>query len=309
MSALVELPPAVYEQGAKDAFDAFKLESPSDFDLTNARALMWFSQLAYETGQRDTVEEVRKIWKFETITPVAKLIVSGRSNLDTRCIIGQRGESTFIAFGGTDPLVWQNLWTDGAFVRNAATDIHQGFQAAFDAVVGTIDDAIDARRTHLFIAGHSMGGALAALAATRALQKGTEPTAVYAFGMPRLGGATFATAYNNGSLGAKTYRLVHGLDLVPRVPFAKLQFFHVGRVLQCSSGKKFDRAAPLSAIGSNEPTATTGLAAGVAAIAQDFFGGKFLQPEGPGPFGPLFRFLPPPIRDHLQDQYWTALAP
>jgi triacylglycerol lipase len=262
-----------------------------------------------ETGQRDTIEEVRKIWEFETITPVAKLVVSKTSNLDTRCIIGQRGESTFIAFGGTDPLVWQNLWTDGAFARNPATDTHEGFQAAFDAVAETVDDAIGARRGPLFITGHSMGGALAALAATRALQKGAEPTAVYTFGMPRLGGETFATAYNNGPLGAKTYRLVHGLDLVSRVPFAKLQFFHVGRVLQCDRGKKFDRAAQPSAIGSNEPTTTTGLAVGVAAIAQDFFSGKFLQPEGPGPFGPLFRFLPPQIRDHLQDQYWTALEP
>ena len=30
---------------------------------------------------------------------------------------------------------------------------------------------------------------------------------------------------------------------------------------------------------------------------------------GLGTFGPLFKYLPQPIRDHLQDRYWTALTP
>jgi hypothetical protein len=39
------------------------------------------------------------------------------------------------------------------------------------------------------------------------------------------------------------------------------------------------------------------------------FSGHVLGPVGPGTFGAMFPFLPPPIRDHLQDSYWTALAP
>ena len=304
MSSLVELPPGAYN---KKAFEKFSPQS--DFRLENALALMWFSQLAYETGRPETINEVRNIWGFEPITPVAKLVVSRSSNLDTRCIVGQRADATIIAFGGTDPLVWQNIWTDVAFRRLPGNDTHEGFQAAFDAVADTIDDAIAARRSHLLIAGHSLGGALAALAAMRALQKGAEPTAVYTFGMPRVGGETFAASYNAGALGAKTYRLVHGIDLVPRVPFSKLGFFHVGRMLQCASGKKFDDAVPLSPVGTNEPTLTTGLAASATGIVKDFFAGQILSPEGPGPFGPLFRLLPPPVRDHLQDRYWTALEP
>jgi hypothetical protein len=36
--------------------------------------------------------------------------------------------------------------------------------------------------------------------------------------------------------------------------------------------------------------------------------GHILSPSGPGTFGPLFKYLPQPIRDHLQDSYYNALA-
>jgi hypothetical protein len=45
------------------------------------------------------------------------------------------------------------------------------------------------------------------------------------------------------------------------------------------------------------------------AAAGDLLAHKFLSPDGPGPFGVFFKFIPPPIREHLQDQYWTALTP
>jgi len=33
-----------------------------------------------------------------------------------------------------------------------------------------------------------------------------------------------------------------------------------------------------------------------------------IRQPGPGTFGPLFKYLPQPIRDHLQDSYYNALA-
>src|SRR5438132_538773 len=67
MSALVEFPPELYD--AK-AFDGFKVLS--DFRVENALALMWFSQLAYETGQDDTILLAQKLWHFDRISTFAK---------------------------------------------------------------------------------------------------------------------------------------------------------------------------------------------------------------------------------------------
>jgi hypothetical protein len=85
-------------------------------------------------------------------------------------------------------------------------------------------------------------------------------------------------------------------------------YHHVGRLLECGSGEKLDRAAPLAPAGEDNPQ----LGPGLLASAQDSWAklavGSLLTAVGPGPLGKLFQFLPPPIRDHLQDRYLDALA-
>ncbi len=311
MSALVEFPPNVYNTHAFDNFDA-----RSEFRIENALAMMWLAQLAYETGQPDTINEIAPQWGLDITKTISrrKILQPDPSikktfSLDTRGIIARRNDAVLIAFGGTDPVIWENLATDFTFKPTKDDDIHSGFLAAFNAVSDVVAAAIDPRPKQLFLSGHSLGAALAVLAASFALkEKRVEATAVYTFGMPRTGGPSFAAAYNNGPLGAKTYRLVHGIDIVPRVPFPQLGFSHVGSVLRCESGNKFSSAA-LSASGSDEPTLVTGLATGITGAIRRAFSGNILGPAGPGPVGPLFRFLPQPIRDHLQDRYLAALEP
>jgi triacylglycerol lipase len=193
------------------------------------------------------------------------------------------------------------------------TNVHVGFQSALDATQSEINQAVDRSIKTvkpLWITGHSLGAALAALAAQFANSSGGAPKAVYLFGMPRAGGGKFQTTYdNNAALGPVSYRFVHGSDVVARVPPSTLGYRHIGYVLQCASGQKFDPAAPLSALGSDDPPFSSELANTLNSLAAGVIGGQVLSPPGPGTFGPLFRFLPPPIRDHLQDRYWTALTP
>jgi triacylglycerol lipase len=309
MSALVEFPPELYD---RKAFDNF---SPaSEFRLGNALAMMWFSQLAYETGQPDTITHARGLWQFDRIETIAKHVTFKSSeksprlfSLDTRGVIGTKGDVIVIGFGGTDAFIWENVWTDIDFLPEAGSDVHAGFQAAFNAVGQKVLKALQSGHKHLFVTGHSLGAAIAALAAMSALKEGFEPTAIYTFGMPRVGGRTFASTYITSGLGPKTYRLVHGLDVVPRVPPTRLKFFHVGRMLHCESGQRF-AAGPLSTTDNNEPTLTTGLASGLFTAAKNALEAHILSPPGPGPLGPLFRVLPQPIRDHLQDRYIAALS-
>jgi triacylglycerol lipase len=306
MTAFVELPPKQYIATAFDGFDP----AISVFNIVNARAMMWFSQLAYEVHKPQTIQTVGAEWGFTKLTPFEAQKIGIQASFDTRGIIGERDKAIVLAFGGTDPGVWEMLATDFNIRPTSQQDTHIGFQTAIDAVGARVDEAARTSVTKeipLFIAGHSLGAALAALAAQRAHAQGATPKGVYTFGMPRTGGETFRAGYD-ATLGPITYRLVHGLDVVARVPPSEIGFRHVGRALQCDSGKTFDPAAPLSEIASDVPAFALVLAHSLVSGVEGFLSGHIFSPEGPGTFGPMFKFLPPPIRDHLQDRYCAALG-
>jgi triacylglycerol lipase len=306
MTSFVEILPEEYDANAFEGFDA----STADFKLANARALMWFSQLAYETHQKDTINAVFGKWAFKSVDPFSIPKTSLKGSFETCGLIGERDDAVILAFAGTDPGIWQNLATDFTPLPRAGLDMHGGFVLAAEAAKDKIAQAAtqsQASRKPLFIAGHSLGAALAALAAQKVLSPSMRPRAVYGFGMPRVGGTQFQASYD-AALGAITYRLVHGDDLVARVPPSSIGFHHVGRSLQCNAGAKFDPLA-LAQMGQDRPAFSDGLGDIFVRGVGNVVSGNILSAAGPGSFGPMFQFLPPDIRDHLQDSYWKALAP
>ena len=56
MSTFVEIGPDEYDRAA---FKGFR-PSAAGFEIANARALMWFSQLAYKTHRTPTIEAVSR---------------------------------------------------------------------------------------------------------------------------------------------------------------------------------------------------------------------------------------------------------
>lgn len=125
------------------------------------------------------------------------------------------GQMLILVFRGTQPNI-RDVFTDIRADLVAAPGggrIHRGFLEAFDQVRDPIDVALARHRgPPVYIAGHSLGGALA-LVATRYLER--ESTgACYTFGGPRVADDQFFK-------GIKTpvYRLVNAADGVPRLPF------------------------------------------------------------------------------------------
>jgi hypothetical protein len=57
MSTFVEIGPDEYDRAA---FKGFR-PSAAGFEIANARALMWSSQLAYETHRTPTIEAVSRV--------------------------------------------------------------------------------------------------------------------------------------------------------------------------------------------------------------------------------------------------------
>jgi hypothetical protein len=71
----------------------------------------------------------------------------------------------------------------------------------------------------LWVTGHSLGGAMASLAAATVVKTGMLPASkvyLYTFGQPRTGDKVFAQAHD--ALGMTQYRVTHHRDLVAHVP-------------------------------------------------------------------------------------------
>jgi triacylglycerol lipase len=98
---------------------------------------------------------------------------------------------------------------------------HRGFLEAlaeiWDPLLAAVDAAMKAKERPLWITGHSLGGALALLAAWRLLRSFIPVHQVYTFGSPMIGNATAAEAFQ-AEFSDKIFRYVDEEDLVPLLP-------------------------------------------------------------------------------------------
>jgi triacylglycerol lipase len=248
MSFLVRFPRASYRADALDGFTVTPGFTPG-----NAQAMMWLSQLAYETDDRDKVDNILTALGLEMRGFGADTPATGLVPPKARFIVAVGRGATFVTLSGTDPLSIKDWITDFTLAPSQNV-LHKGFAEAVDAVRSDIEVAIRSGGAGqpLFFTGHSMGGALANISALRALDAGLRATAIYTFGGPRTGGQDFFEAYE--PLSESTFRLVNGNDIVPAVPPSlRGNFRHVGRMLRCASGSTFAGQVPASKEG-NDPS-------------------------------------------------------
>jgi hypothetical protein len=116
--------------------------------------------------------------------------------------------------------------------------VHAGFHRGFKYLWPRLQPAITSAMgdlDHLFVAGHSLGGALAVLATAQLFTDASVLAALrsklrglYTFGQPMVGDARFA-ALCAGLFGDRTFRHVYQYDVVPRLPPRTVgRFAHFG---------------------------------------------------------------------------------
>ncbi|KAF7311873.1 Alpha/beta-hydrolase [Mycena indigotica] len=112
------------------------------------------------------------------------------------------------------------------------TKIHWGFQKAWATLaaktLALVTAELAAHPTYTLVtAGHSLGGALAALAAVT-LQKTFQnvPLRCYTYGQPRTGNAVWAAWVDEVVTPDRLFRVVHSNDGVPTMALASLGFVH-----------------------------------------------------------------------------------
>lgn len=128
-----------------------------------------------------------------------------------------------LAFRGTEP----NELSDVAADLNVIPDrvatggwVHNGFQKELEKlwqdILILLADKLESRK--LYICGHSLGAAMATIAASR-----LNPDGLYTYGSPRVGSKKFIRNIN-----CPHYRHVNNNDVVTKVPFDFLGYRHHG---------------------------------------------------------------------------------
>ena len=139
------------------------------------------------------------------------------------------GEVALFSFRGTsNPAQWirdlRLIPVDYSWGR-----VHAGFKGGLEIAGPQLAAFAEAaqKAQHVWVTGHSLGGALAVMAAAHLKQQGITPS-VYTYGQPRVGLAGFADRFAQ-ELPDRLIRFVNQSDIVPRVP-PGLFYRHTGIV-------------------------------------------------------------------------------
>ena len=208
------------------------------------------SRLAYLLFESDRAEEGRLRSSlarvgFNLVAVFNDVKTGSQAFAALRAMDNDGGAMALVAFRGTEPkrvldwvadlLVWFTPWPPGGRV-------HRGFARAVRPLIDPIAAWLAANTPtdcHLLVTGHSLGAALATLAAT------CWPRAeLVTIGSPKVGDAAFAALL----APQKCTRIVDGKDLVTELPPGwLLPYVHVGELIQIAADGSTSRDA--SAVG------------------------------------------------------------
>ncbi|KAI5072460.1 hypothetical protein GOP47_0012566 [Adiantum capillus-veneris] len=205
-----------------------------------------------------------------------KLCFIDNDKTDTQVALWRDAEHRrlVIAFRGTEQVKWKDLRTDlmllpvsfspervgGDFKEEAK--VHGGFLNAYDSVINRlkslVKDSIGASNVHgdnehpwqVYVTGHSLGGALATLAAlelstSRLSREHRINITMYNFGSPRVGNKRFADQYNE--IVKDSWRVVNHLDIIPTVP-RLMGYCHVATPIYLTAGDVQDATVNLELV-------------------------------------------------------------
>jgi hypothetical protein len=211
------------------------------FDMVNAWWLIEASTLAY--AEEDFVRP-----RFQKAGLTEVKFFTGKS---TQCFVANNDDFAIIVFRGTEIRrhavkpdfrnIIADVKTDADIMLTESGQrgkVHRGFKDALDEVwvkeglLEYISNGIPNRT--LWFTGHSLGAALATLAANRY----GKAQGLYTFGSPRVGNVDFADDFH-----ISAYRFVNNNDIVARVP-PPILYKHVGDLRYIdSSGIVYDNSS------------------------------------------------------------------
>jgi triacylglycerol lipase len=217
------------------------LPAATRFELVNAWWLSEAATLAYHVPERVGAEFAKA--GLRLLDPIED------RGTDTDCFVAAGDEFVVVAFRGTETGLRRNdpdfrhifldLWTDAqarlVSFGAGAGKVHGGFLAGYNAVEARLRGALAGLdpRLPVWFTGHSLGAALATVAAARAERL----QGLYTYGSPRVGDVAFAQSFSRKFAdmgGDRHFRFVHDNDVVTVVPPNGL-YRHVGSLKHIDS--------------------------------------------------------------------------
>jgi hypothetical protein len=224
------------------------------YSSQNAYWLAKVAKLVYTKVAEDNPAPDRdKIWQQLQSWSDRFQDIAVFNNKSTQSFVAQHEDFIIAAFRGTDQL---QDWLDNLNLPVVPTlmgGAHRGFLMALADVWPDMLNSIQSFQVEriniregfnsvskyktLWITGHSLGGALATLAAADLIDKDQPFSSVYTFGQPRCVNRQMA---RNMNIEAKNriFRFQNNNDIVTRIPQRVMGYSHVGTFLYIDVHKK-----------------------------------------------------------------------
>jgi pimeloyl-ACP methyl ester carboxylesterase len=288
--------------------------SAEGYSTRDATWMAEMSALAYR-GPEMVGKQLRR-WDFSLVSEILDPAT------DTNGFIASRDKVLVVAFRGTSG--FRDFVTDVDIRRVrpewAAGGVHSGFENALDGVWSQLISRLGppaAQHKDIWLTGHSLGAALAQLAALRLSRAGYRVHRVYTFGTPRIGDKDFVADYDR-RLSEQSFPHVNWRDVVTRVPPAALGF----RAAASAKTRKFtgskhelkvqpDEASDALGVADDWRTAVTNSINKTTAFLPDELRPRALRSLVPiSPTANLYaaEFSSGPLDDHGSFQYMFKLV-
>ncbi len=211
-------------------------------DAGNAYWMARLAQAVYtEKSERDAAPDDVAILADLQKEDKNFVSVEGFNNNSAQAALIEHKDYLCMAFRGTDELA---DWLDNINVFSIDAlfgEFHRGFWRSTEDVWKKLDDCYQSHRKEkrrpLFICGHSLGGAMATVAAARLIHDDQPFASVYTFGQPRVVRRATARIFNQ-ECKSRYFRFHNNNDLVTRVPARLMGYSHVGSYLYISEENK-----------------------------------------------------------------------
>ncbi|MEL7314202.1 MAG: lipase family protein [Cyanobacteria bacterium J06559_3] len=198
---------------SEDVDNVWQKQNPADYAVDMIKH--WISE-----GVTEHVSDIREDFRYlvDRVT-------------DTQAFMFRKGPHIILIFRGSQQFAdWKTNFKfrlqKFAVAATPQTDaiptgeVHRGFQEAWESVEKRVVIQLKKWWTpdkYFWITGHSLGGALASLAAISLEYQGFKVNGLYTFGQPRVGDWKF-TRQVNVRMCNRMFRYVNNNDVVPMVP-------------------------------------------------------------------------------------------
>lgn len=221
-----------------------KVVSPykTGLDKGNAYWMARLSKIVYlQQSEKNQAPDERAILANLKAQDNKFISVFGVDKNSAQAALIEHEDYLCLTFRGTNDL---DDWLDNinAFsTKQLFGEFHRGFWLSIEDVWQALMKKFEAcqakKKRPLFITGHSLGGAMATIAASKFIQEDRPFTSVYTFGQPRALTRDTARIFNM-ECKARYFRFHNNNDIVTRVPARLMGYSHIGTYLYISQEKE-----------------------------------------------------------------------